>query len=116
MLLPCGLRVVDTPGFRVPLPLRSSRSAAISVPVPGAAHAAEGGRFSLAWLREVLAWRAMLRSLHARLASQDARLRPFALIYCHRAGARVRAESLMWKTGWRRRSSPEFRSIHFSLF
>ena len=88
--LPCGLRLVDTPGFRVPLPLRASPTSEASLPVPGAAHTMEGGRFSLTWLREVLAWRAMLHSLHARLSSQDARLRPFALIYCHRAGARVR--------------------------
>ena len=77
--LPCGLVLVDTPGFRIPLP-RDDKDNKL-------------GFFS--WLRELMQWQSTLRGLEDRCASCEPSERPIAALYCHRVGSRVLTERVV---------------------
>ena len=72
---PCGVDFIDTPGVKIPLELSEADS-------------------YFSWARDAVAWRALLGDLQSRLSSRDAALRPLAVVYVHRASARVIPERI----------------------
>ena len=70
-----GIDFIDTPGIKIPIPLSEADT-------------------YLAWVRDQLAWRALLSDLQSRLSSHETAVRPLAVVYVHRASSRVLSERL----------------------
>jgi hypothetical protein len=101
--MPCGLRVIDTPGFRVPLT------------TIGGDDEEKPSWFSIKWWKEVstfcpsccifaslifvnatqvVIWRNLLKDLNSRLHSLKASDRPLCVMYVQRAANRIIAERI----------------------
>jgi hypothetical protein len=83
-MAPCGVRVIDTPGFKVPL-----------TRLPSVGSTETPSILSYSWIQEVFAWNRLLGDVKRRVLSQTAAERPLALVYVHRAGSRLLPERLI---------------------